>query len=234
MSASRPEAFKGWSKCWYVGENPNADLKCPAPGCDEVFRTGQAIRDRAIHFGEEQDPDTKFFHDVLDIIEQELHCLKCKWVDSRDNKALGERDCRDFFKHERDVHWTDDFPDPKKFVGLMRKYRFRRFVDDGHLYHALHEFFIRNIQKQPDFEEFKEYLRNYCKIDTTAPPEVYLEIVLAKDRGSHPPEGLTATQKKFFPVDRDEFLYSFSKPEDRADGSNIRDVYRVRYAETAF
>ena len=241
MSADRRPGLKGWPKSWYVNENEDGDIRCPAVGCHEVFRTIEDLNDRTHHFyNPGQDPDTKFHHAILEAMDFTTQCPKCDEFEfSKVDKPYGAHDPRFLFKHEREKHHTEEFSDIKKFIGLIRKYRKDPyFVHDVSIWRDLHEYYIRNIQKQPEFEEFKKYL-SHCDINTKLPPEKYLEEVAKRDRGSEIPvamgHGMPTVEVTWFPVHRDQFLKSFPCPKDQeGDAANIRDIMRAKYARGEF
>ena len=238
MSADQAEGLKGWPKSWYVNGNEDGDLRCPAVGCDKVFRTVEEMEDRTDHLNDfVENPDTQLHHDVLRAINNVEKCPKCDYSEKRADLDHSIHDTRNLFRHERKVHHSEELSDIKKFIGLIRKHRYDMFGGGIHIWPGLHEYYIRNILKQPELPELEKYLQKF-HVDTSRTLS-YLDYIAAVDRGSAFPEGLTKEQKKicreYYPVDRDRFLSCFGPPKDRQMGvPHVWDVMRDKYSKGEF
>ncbi len=231
MSADRPEELKGWPKSWYVNGDEDGDLRCPAVGCDKVFRTAEEVINLGEHFkadDDEEDWDTAFHHHILFRMTLEAKCPKC---DYRRNPrpTLGDADPRELFKHERDAHDSDELSDIKKFIGLIRKHRSERFGGGPEIWPELHEYYKTNIQKQPEYPQFKTYVEG-CGLDVAS--DKHLDEVAEADRGSDFPPGLNPHQRKFYPVHIDGFLNQF--PMYKVKEKELRDSLKEKYSKGEF
>ena len=171
----------------------------------------------------DDDLDISFYHDVLLSMCDVKHCP----FDPYEPNTEGMTAVRDMFAHYKNVHRSQALSDVKRFIGLIREYRDIPLAGGSKFLGKLHQYFKRNIRRQPDFEVFKNYLESTKKVKMDGD---YLDQVMAIDR----PEDFK--KEEHFPLTTAEFLKSFPRPPSRVGlgpgGStgNIWDIMRARYA----
>lgn len=206
-----------------MDEDETGLLRCPVSGCGEVFKSMTELEAISRHCiaADNKGPDIEFHHEVLLTMCDVRKCRECGY----EPKTLGMMGTRDMFTHHWKVHRSREYSDIKRFIGLIRKYRDVPIGGAPYIWTQLHEYFKRNIQKQPDFEVFKDYLKSYNKLNMDGD---YLDEIIAVDR-----------PKPFggdYPLTKDEFLKSFPRPSSQAGlgpggtVGNIWDIMRARYA----
>nr|AUW31074.1 hypothetical protein [Cladonia uncialis subsp. uncialis] len=221
MPADRPEEFKGWPKSWY---DEKGDLRCPAVGCPIVFRTVEEVKEFTKHFFLPMDDDMNFHHALLVAMSKVQKCLKCPYTPFPPGKPLGIIGTRDLFKHEREVHHSEDLSDFKKFIGLIREKRYEEFGGGLTIWPQLRKYHIRNIQKQPEYHEFKGYVMEQYPIFRPRIADWNLvHLAKADRRGIFPPcrEQDKEKYEEYYPVTSKEFLESLERLETQQEGVTV-------------
>ena len=170
-----------------------------------------------------EDLDICFYHDV---VLSMCDVTECPTGDKYKPKTEGMTAIRDMFAHYKTVHRDSGMSDVKRFIGLIREYRDIPLARGPKFWEKLHQYFKRNIRRQPDFEVFKNYLESCKKVKMDCD---YLDEVIAIDRPKD-------CKEAHYPLTKAEFLKSFPRPPSRAglgpggSAGNIWDIMRARYA----
>ena len=238
MSENRIEELKGWPLSWYEGENGTGYLRCPARGCDKVFKTAKEMEQRLQHYSwPEEDEDIAFDHVILAAMCAVQICPKCGVVPS--HVGTHDNDTRPHFKHELDVHKTERLSDIKGFIGLIREYRSLDFpygnLDENviELWSKLYQYFRRNIIRQPDYHVLHNFLLDQRDLKRSK------DILCTVTYTDSDFLGLTGEDlencKVVYPVHKDAFLSKWRPTHlPRYPTGHIVDTMKARYAKGDF
>lgn len=244
----RAQWLNGWPESWYEGGNKRAyALQCPVSGCNEVFKTAQELQNHADTDQTTNDQNFNFYHMVLKAMIHETVCPQCG-----EKFAQGIMGFRLLAKHDRDGHrvpgqpHSKDFEDIKKFIGLIRKYRFEGLGGSGsvqglvQLWSFLHQYYRRNIRKQDEFEDFKAYLVGFellgkalvdVRVANGDGEGDYVDQIASMGRDKDFPDFVPReTCEKVYPVDPEAFLSGFPRPEI----GTYLEIMREKYAAGDF
>ena len=230
MSADAPKELKGWPESWYVPGSRDGQLRCVARGCTKVFKTAKEMEQRLEHYSFPQNEDIDFDHRILAAMCGLTKCPTCKYP----LEGTTDTDIRPIFMHELLVHHTEEWPDIKKFIGLIRKNRkdnfpFYNFDKALELWGELYKYYRRNIVKQPEFPRFQVYLTSY-KVNMKTD---FLRAI-THTNGDFP----EATEEQIeecrtvYPVHRDAFL-GVMKPRNEQEAV-IYNIMKDRYRDSEF
>ena len=225
MSAAQPEWLTGWLRDWYVNRK-DGPLRCPVVGCRAIFRTEEEVKNRLNHTTKSSnDPalndieraNVDFHHEVLRAICAVRECPMCppgRYVRPRpSNMPPGQLDpdIRPLIEHEYAMHSSGGFSDPKKCIWFIRKFRAINFGGVP-IWRGLYEYYIRNIQQQPEYLDFKTYLVEKLRMNE----HDFLDKIFETDQnpysGPVPQNERFRDYQKFYPVDPAAFLRSIQPP----------------------
>ena len=117
----------------------------------------------------------------------------------------------------RAFHGSEELSHPKKFIGLIREGRDELFGGAPEIWPLLHKYFIRNIQKHPEFRAFAMYLEEYYPSFSPPTQDWQFDHMLKGTPRLNLPEWSKEFKEKYqdyYPVKSNEFLANYKKLQD--------------------